>query len=72
MIEVKRRKNESTGSFLYRFNKRVQQSGVLKEVRKRKSSGRPVNRRKRKLSAVYKSAKARQVKKMRKLGYSAK
>lgn len=69
MIEVKKRKNESVGSFLYRFNKRIQQSGVLKEVKKRRSAGRPVNRRKRKLSAVYKNAKAREVKKMRKLGY---
>lgn len=69
MIEIKRRKNESVGSFLYRFNKRVQQSGVLKEVRKRRTVSRPVNRRKRRLSAVYKTVKARDVKRKRKLGY---
>ncbi len=69
MIEVRKRKNESVGSFLYRFNKRVQQSGVLKEVRKRKTATRSVNRRKRRMSAVYKAEKARDVKKKRKLGY---
>ena len=46
-MEVRRRKNENVGSFLYRFSKRIQQSGVLKEVRKRRVRSRPENKRKR-------------------------
>ncbi len=69
MMDVKKRKNESVGSFLYRFNKRVQQSGILKEVKKRRFTSRPRNRIKRRASAIYKMERAKEVKKMRKLGY---
>lgn len=33
MIEVKRKDNESTGSLLRRFSKRIQQSGLLLQAR---------------------------------------
>lgn len=36
MIEVKRRKGESAEGFLRRFSRKVQQSGVIIEVKKRK------------------------------------
>lgn len=68
-MEVKRRKNENVGSFLYRFSKRVQQSGVLKEVRKRRSQARPKNKRKRRLSALYRMNKKEEISKLKKYGY---
>ncbi|MCL4400276.1 30S ribosomal protein S21 [Patescibacteria group bacterium] len=71
-MEIRKRKNESVGTFLYRFSKRVQQSGVLKEVKKRRFSSRPQNKIKRRSSAIYKAKKAKEVKKMRKLGYNSK
>lgn len=68
-MEVRKRKNENAGSFLYRFSKRVQQSGVLKEVKKRRAHTRPVNRRKRRLAALYKANKKEEIARMKKYGY---
>lgn len=68
-MEVRRRKNENVGSFLYRFSKRVQQSGVLKEVRKRRAHGRPENKRKRRLGALYRMNKQSEISKLKKYGY---
>ena len=53
MLEIRKKEGESTGSFLYRFGKRVKQSGILKEVKKRRFKGRAVNRRKVRLAALY-------------------
>lgn len=36
MVEVRRRENETTGSMLRRFTRRVQQSGILIRARKMK------------------------------------
>ncbi len=68
-VDVRRRKNENVGSFLYRFSKRVQQSGVLKEVRKRRAHDRPDNKRKRRLSALYRMKKKDEISKLKKYGY---
>ena len=68
-MEVRRRKNENVGSFLYRFSKRVQQSGVLKEVKKRRARSRPQNRRKRKLGALYRDKKRGDISRMKKYGF---
>jgi ribosomal protein S21 len=68
-MEVRRRKNENVGSFLYRFSKRVQQSGVLKEVKKRRAHSRPQNRRKRRLGALYRQGKKHEIARMRKYGF---
>ena len=67
-MEVRKRKNENVGSFLYRFSKRIQQSGVLKEVRKRRVRSRPENKRKRKLSALYRMKKKDEMAKSKKYG----
>ncbi len=71
-IEIKRRKNENSNAFIYRFNKRVQQSGVLKEVRKRRSSGRTENKLKRRKRALYRITKQADIAKQRKQGVKAK
>jgi ribosomal protein S21 len=71
-IEVRRRKNETTNAFIYRFNKRVQQSGILKEVRKRRVSKRAENKTKRRHRALYRIVKQQELAKQRKQGYSAK
>ena len=67
-LEIKKRENEATGAFIYRFNKRVKQSGILKEVRKRRFTNRAKNKRKVRLSALYKNRKAGEVALMRKYG----
>ncbi|OGY67736.1 MAG: 30S ribosomal protein S21 [Candidatus Zambryskibacteria bacterium RIFCSPLOWO2_01_FULL_45_43] len=69
---VKRKENESIGSLLYRFSKKVQQSGVLREARRRRFHGRPQNRTKRKLAAMYRAEKRIEVMRDRKLGLPSK
>jgi len=67
-ILVKKGENEPTASLIYRFNKRIQQSGVLREARKRRFRDRTQNKRKRHLSALYKKRKTKEIEKARKTG----
>jgi ribosomal protein S21 len=67
-MEVKKREGESAGSLIYRFNKKTQRSGILKEARKRRFKDRPISRTKRRLSAIHKSIKKQEFEKARKMG----
>lgn len=67
-IEVRKREGESSGSLLFRFSRRVRQSGILAEARRRRFKTRPVSRRQRRLSAVYRAAKQRELEQLKKLG----
>lgn len=59
MADVKAAENESFESLIKRFNKSVQQSGILSEVRRREHFEKPSIKRKRKEAAKRrKSAKA--------------
>ncbi|OGY62924.1 MAG: hypothetical protein A2745_02650 [Candidatus Harrisonbacteria bacterium RIFCSPHIGHO2_01_FULL_44_13] len=69
-MEVKKRAGESTSSLLYRFSKRVQQSGILRESKKRRSYHRPINRNKRRLSALHREQKRKEFERAKKLGLS--
>ena len=51
MTDVKVGGNESFESLLKRFNKRVQQSGILSEIRRREHYEKPSVKRKRKAAA---------------------
>ncbi len=68
MIEVRKKEGETPASALFRFTKRVKQSGVLIEARKRRFRGRPMNRRKRRLGAQYKALKKAETARLKKLG----
>ncbi|MBI2013605.1 MAG: hypothetical protein HYS87_02150 [Candidatus Colwellbacteria bacterium] len=67
-VLVKKRKGETDSSLIYRFGKRIQQSGVLKEARKRKFSKRTQNKTARRRSAAYKAKRKEEVTRLRKLG----
>ncbi|MDP3975113.1 MAG: 30S ribosomal protein S21 [Candidatus Jorgensenbacteria bacterium] len=69
-IKVKKREGESVNALLYRFNKRVQQSGLVREVRRRQFRKRVGNRRKRKDSALYRIDKQAVIARERKFGIS--
>jgi len=58
------------GSFLHRFTKKMRQSGILTEVKKRRFKHRPVSRQKKRVSALYRDAKRKEVERARKLGIS--
>jgi len=60
-LEVHRRKNESFDGLLRRFSRRTQQSGLLLEVRKRKSYRKKPNERQRKISKLYRMKKTEEI-----------
>lgn len=68
MISVNKRDGESSNALIFRFTKKVRRSGLLQEVRKRRFKDRPVTKRVRKISAIYKSAKKEEVARLKKLG----
>lgn len=68
MLEVKRKENESASAMMYRFTKKVQQSGILRESKKRRFYSRGASRLKRKLSAIYRAEKSVEVARQKKLG----
>ncbi len=67
-MEVRRRENETIGALLYRFNKKVKQSGVMKELKKRRFQKRNENRSKRRMGAIYRSVKAQELEIAKKYG----
>ncbi len=68
MIDIKKKDGETPASFIYRFTKKVQHSGVLKESKKRRFYERPANKRKRRLSALHREVKKEETKQNKKLG----
>lgn len=68
MIEVRRKENESPASLLFRFTKRVRQSGIMPETRKRRFTARPQNRLNRRLSAIFRANKRAEMARLKKLG----
>lgn len=67
-LHLVRKESESVGSFLYRFNKKVQHSGLSKEVKKRQFRSRPANKRQRRAGALYRAKKQASVMRDRKQG----
>jgi len=67
-MQIKRKEGESINSFLRRFSKRIYQSGILKEVKKKRFKRRKPNLRARKVSALYKVKKQKEMSKAQKMG----
>ncbi|OGM91893.1 hypothetical protein A2755_00820 [Candidatus Wolfebacteria bacterium RIFCSPHIGHO2_01_FULL_48_22] len=68
MIEIKRKEGESPNAFMYRFTKKVQQSGVLKEAKRKRFHSRSQNKHARKQSALFRSAKKTEITRLKKIG----
>jgi ribosomal protein S21 len=68
-IEARKRENEAINSLIYRFNRKVQQSGLVKETRKRTFTTRPANRTKRRDAALYRIEKRDELVKVKKYGH---
>ena len=68
MVGVRKKEGESAGLLLFRFSRKIKQSGVLKEAKKRRFRARPVNRRKNRLSAIHRANKKTELERLRKLG----
>ncbi len=67
-VEVKKRGGESASTLLYRFSKKIRQSGVVKEFRKRKFHERTSGKLQRRVSALHREKKKAEVGRLRKLG----
>lgn len=65
-MDMKRREGESVSAFLYRFTKKVRQSGILLEAKKRRFRTRPASRLKKRLSALHKAFKTKEAERARK------
>ncbi len=68
MIEVKRKDNESIGSLLRRFSKKVQQSGLLLQARSARFKTKDKSRTERRKSALRRNEIVSEKEKLRKLG----
>lgn len=67
-IEIRKREGESSSALLFRFTKKIKRSGVLKESRARRFKSRNINRTKRKVSALHREAKKKEMERSKKLG----
>ena len=67
-MQVRKREGESASSLIYRFSKRTQQSGILKEAKRRRFFARPTSKFKRHTSAISRSKKRAELLKAKKLG----
>lgn len=68
MVSIKRKENESASGMIYRFTKKVQQSGILRESKKRRFFAREESKLKRKLSALHRTKKSEEMARQKKLG----
>ena len=68
MIEARKKQGESSSALLFNFSKKVKRSGVLKETRKRSFHRRKTSRLKRKLSAIHRSDKKKEIERERRFG----
>lgn len=68
MLEVRKKEGESPASLIARFTKKVKQSGVLKETRKRRFKTRAPNRNKRRGLALKREKKREEMEHLRKMG----
>lgn len=67
-IIVKKKEGESPNSLVFRFTKKVQQSGVLREVKNRRFTKRGVSKPKRRASALHNRERKIAIEKAKKLG----
>jgi ribosomal protein S21 len=67
-IEVRKKEGESPNALLYRFTKKVKQSGLLLEAKKRRFRTRQPNKRSRRLSALHREQKRKERERLSKWG----
>ncbi len=68
MIHIKRKEKETTESLIRRFSRRVQQSGVLRQVRKLRYRVEEKSKPARRNEALYKVKIRKEIDRLKKLG----
>ncbi len=69
MIHTKKKEGETLSAFVYRFNKKVMQAGVVKETKKRQFTTRGANKGKRRIAALYRLKKQEDLARLKKYGH---
>lgn len=67
-VTVKKREGESATALVYRFSKKVQRSGILREARRKRFHIRKTNRNMRRKSALHREKKSAEVEASKKMG----
>ena len=67
-INFKKKDGESNSSLIYRFTKKVMQSGTLKQSKSKRYHERAVNRGKRRVSALQRGIKKEEVRRAKRMG----
>ena len=67
-MHITKKEGETSSSLMFRFSKKMQQSGILREARKRRFHSRPTSKLKRKLSALHREAKRKEMARNKKMG----
>lgn len=67
-IEVKKRDGENTNALLYRFNRKIKESGIMKTLKKKRFRSRTNNRSKRRAAALYRASKEKEIVRQKKWG----
>lgn len=68
MVFVYKKEGETASALIYRFTKKMQQTGTLREAKKRRFYARTDSKLKRKLSALHRNAKHKEMERQKKLG----
>lgn len=68
MIEVKRKDKETTGTFIRRFTRKVQESGNLSKARSTRFNSRPLSDLKKKRAAIKRVQRQKKMNYLKKLG----
>ena len=68
MVEVRKKQNESVGSMLRRFNRLMQQTGVLVNAKKKRYFSKKANERKEKQTAIMREELSSLRKRLEKMG----
>lgn len=68
MVQVVKREGESASGLIYRFTKKMQQSGVLKEAKKRRFYHRGESKLRRQRSAIRRTVRKVEIEQKKKWG----
>ena len=68
VIQVVKNPNENNSSILRRFSRRIQESGIIRNVKKNRYNLRKESKLKQKISALKRISRRREIEKLKKLG----
>jgi len=68
-VKVNKRKGENFNSLMYRFNRKIRRSGILREARSRTFYQKSLNKNQRRKEALYRRKKDREIEELKRYGH---